>query len=68
MANQPLLYLPPHLQEVSSILAIGLLRMRARRRGGGAVGATEPAPGGEISLHFPPDQSVYPGPSSGSSA
>jgi len=68
MANQPLLYLPPHLQEVSSILAIGLLRMRARRNGGGAMGAAEPAPGGEISLHFPPDQSVYPAPLTGSNS
>lgn len=50
-------HLPPHLQEVCSILARGVLRMRAARL---AHAATQmPGASGESSLHFHPDQSGH---------
>lgn len=54
-ANQ---HLPPHLREICSILAAGLVRLRSRTaeefdRGCQNVGAA-----GESSLHFLGDQSV----------
>jgi hypothetical protein len=48
-------HLPPHLREVCSILAAGLLRLRSRAT---EEAAREAADQGERDLHFPPPQRV----------
>ena len=49
-------HLPPHLREVCSILAAGLLRLRSRAA---EEAAREAADWGERDLHFPPPQRVH---------
>ena len=58
-ALTPNLHLPPHLRELCSILATGIVRLRCRTaedlaRDGGQVG-----PDGETSLHFTAHQSGH---------
>ena len=48
--------LPPHLREVCSILAAGLLRLRSRTA---EEAAREAADQGERGLHFPAPQRPY---------
>ncbi len=48
-------YLPPHLREVCTLLANGLLRLRSRDA---EHIATNLGVHGESSLHTPPEQSV----------
>ncbi len=48
-------HLPPHLREVCSILAAGLLRLRSRAA---EEAAREAADRGERPLHFPAPQRV----------
>ena len=49
-------HLPPHLREVCSILAAGLLRLRSRAA---EEAAREAADGGERLLHFPALQRLH---------
>jgi hypothetical protein len=50
-------HLPPHLREVCSLLALGLLRLRSRREVENAADAANAGADGESSLHFVPEQS-----------
>lgn len=58
-SGNPLLHLPPHLREVCTILASGLVRLRSR-----TIEDIEQNCGvhGESSLHFRTDQSGYANP------
>lgn len=56
---------PPHLQEICAILAIGLLRLRNRSSNAAKSGAILLPDGRESSLHFRPDPSVYAAPKTG---
>ncbi len=47
------------LREVGEILAVGLIRLRARRRELRAVDADADADAGDVSLDFPARQSVH---------
>ena len=49
-------HLPPHLREVCSILAAGLLRLRSRAA---EEAAREAADQGERDLHFPTPQRLH---------
>jgi len=49
-------YLPPHLREVCSILAAGLLRLRSRAA---EEAAREAADQGEQRLHIPAPQRLH---------
>lgn len=51
-------HLPPHLREVCSLLAVGLLRLRGRTVEEFDQDAQNVGAGGESSLHFVGDQSV----------
>jgi hypothetical protein len=53
-------HLPPHLREVCSILAAGLLRLRSRAA---EEAAREAADQGERLLHFPAPQRLHANPS-----
>ncbi len=53
-----LAHLPPHLREVCTILATGLLRLRRRTAEELAHDSGICAVGGESSLHFTADESV----------
>jgi hypothetical protein len=53
-----LAHLPPHLREVCTILAGGLVRLRQRTTEDLARDSANYAGGGESSLHFNADQSV----------
>ena len=66
-AREPVLHLPPHLQVVSGILTIGLLRLRARRSQQDHGEGLRHQVGGENSLHIPPELSMYPDPPTGRS-
>jgi hypothetical protein len=48
-------HLPPHLREVCTILALGLIRLGKRTQQSSQVSDGP----GESSLHFPPDQSGH---------
>jgi hypothetical protein len=51
-------HLPPHLREVCSILARGLLRLRSRAAEELARDATTTRDQRDVPLHFPPRQRV----------
>jgi hypothetical protein len=53
--DSPNPHLPPHLREVCTILAAGLLRLHSRTAEEIERGVSD---GGESSLHFPARQSV----------
>ncbi len=57
-ANPPLLHLPPHLCEVCTFLAAGLLRLRRRAAEDLACAVAQACDQGESSLHFRGDQSM----------
>lgn len=54
-----LVHLPPHLRELCSILAGGIVRLRCRTAEELARNAGLPGPDGETSLHFTADQSGH---------
>lgn len=59
-AVKPVLqHLPPHLREVCTILAAGLVRLRCRTAEDLARDAAQAAADGESSLHFTADQSAH---------
>ncbi len=57
-AAPTLAHLPPHLREVCTILAAGLVRLQQRTTEGIARDAAQASDQGESSLHFPGHQSV----------
>jgi hypothetical protein len=57
MRIAPNLHLPPHLREVCTLLATGLLRLRSRTAEDLARDAERAGACGEISLHFQAHQS-----------
>ena len=61
----PLIHLPPHLREICTVLAVGLVRLRSR-----TIEDIEREQGvhGESSLHFRSDQSGHANPTRKGSA
>ena len=58
-ALTPNLHLAPHLRELCSILAGGIVRLRCRTAEELAADAARLGPGGETSLHFTAHQSGH---------
>ncbi len=53
-----LIHLPPHLRDVCTILAAGVLRLRSRTAEDLARDAEQARGSGDVPLHFTEDQSV----------
>lgn len=58
-SSAPRTLLPAHLREVCAILAIGLLRLRARTADDATGRTVEPDEDRDNSLHFQSDPSLY---------
>jgi hypothetical protein len=67
-ADPALCQLPPHLREVCTILATGLVRLRRRTAEDLARDAARAGAGGESSLHYTAGQSVHANPRERASA
>ena len=52
-------YLAPHLRELCSILATGIMRLQCRTAQDFARDTADPGPDGETSLHFTAHQSGH---------
>ena len=59
LALTPNPHLAPHLRELCSILAAGIVRLRCRTEQDLARNGAQPGPGGETSLHFTAHQSGH---------
>jgi hypothetical protein len=57
-SDRHLHHLPPHLREVCTILAAGLVRRRSRPAEDFARDADQARGSGDVPLHFTADQSV----------